>query len=60
MLKVDVYGNLTYIAKGNLSTVLLNKFVALAKKLLRVTIDLKGANRLPINILADKANSESI
>lgn len=54
ILKIDVYGNLTIITKGKLSERLLNKIVSLAKNLLRVKIELKGVNKLPIKILADK------
>jgi hypothetical protein len=57
ILKIDVYGNLNIIAQGKLSERLMNKLISLAKNLLRVKIDLKGVNKLPIKILADKISS---
>jgi hypothetical protein len=52
ILKVDVYGNLNIITKTHLSERLMNKIISLAKNLLRVKVDLKGVNKLPIKILA--------
>ena len=56
VLRVDVLGNLTYVARGMLSERVLTRLVLLAKKLLWVRVDLKGANKLAVNLLADKAN----
>jgi hypothetical protein len=60
ILKVDVYGNLSIISQGTLSERLLNKVVSLAKNLLRVKIDLKGVNKLPIKLLAAKIATEQL
>ena len=60
ILKVDVYGNLNIITKSHLSERLMNKLISLAKNLLRVKIDLKGVNKLPIKILAEKIASEQL
>ena len=54
ILKVDVYGNLTILTKQISSERLLNKVVSLAKNLLRVTTDLRGINKLPVKLLAEK------
>jgi hypothetical protein len=54
ILKVDVYGNLNIITKNMKSERLLNKMVSLAKHLLRVKTDMKGINKLPVKLLAEK------
>lgn len=54
ILKVDVYGNLNIITKNLNSERLLNKMVSLAKHLLRIKTDLKGINKLPVKLLAEK------
>jgi hypothetical protein len=38
----------------------MNKLISLAKNLLRVKIDMKGVNKLPIKILAEKIASEQL
>lgn len=38
----------------------MNKLISLAKNLLRVKADLKGVNKLPIKILADKIATEHL
>lgn len=38
----------------------MNKLISLAKNLLRVKADLKGVNKLPIKILADKISTEHL
>lgn len=55
-----MYGNLSIITQGKLSERLLNKLISLAKHLLRVKTDLKGVNKLPIKILADKIAAEQL
>ena len=54
ILKVDVYGNLNILTKNISSERLLNKLVSLAKHLLRVKTDMRGINKLPVKILAEK------
>lgn len=60
ILKIDVYGNLNIITQGRLSERLVNKLISLAKNLLRVKVDLRGVNKLPIKILADKIAAEHL
>lgn len=52
ILKIDVYGNLSIITKNTFSERLLNKLISLAKHLLRVKVDMKGINKLPVKLLA--------
>ena len=60
VLKVDVYGNLTCIAKAAFTPEMTHKFMELSKKMLKLDVDLKKVNKLPIKILADKMNGGSI
>ena len=60
ILKVDVYGNLNILTKNISSERLLNKLVSLAKHLLRVKTDMRGINKLPVKILAEKLAKEPL